>query len=115
MVHSNDVVGEVRPALLICSAPVGFLLLIVFVNVADLLMVRVTARMRGLAMRTALGAGRRHLVGQMLSESCCWLSRAVPPDCFAPPGRWMLRYASWCQPRCHVGGIRIDGGSIALL
>ena len=65
----RQIAGEARPALLVLFGAVGFLLLIVCVNVASLLMVRVTSRVREISVRVALGAGQSHLIWQMLSES----------------------------------------------
>lgn len=110
---SSHMVSQVRPALLVLFAAVGFLLLIVCVNVANLLLVQVTARGRELAVRSALGAGRWRLLRQMLGES---LVLALAGGVFG------LLVASWSMellkillpadvPR--VAEIRIDGGVVA--
>ena len=100
---------KVRRALFVLQGAVGFVLLIICVNLANLLLARVTTRAKELAVRAALGAGRLRLIRLFLSESV-WLAvmGALGGLLLA---LWLVDLLPTFAPRelTSLGEIRLDG------
>ena len=102
---------EGGPEVMICFVIVGLVLLIACANVANLMLARATGRTREFAVRGALGATRRRLAGQLLTESLLlFLVGGVASLLFAS---WGMRWIESQIPG-HIRGYIVNYGHVEL-
>jgi putative ABC transport system permease protein len=105
----DDLVGDVRPALLILLGAVALVLLIACANVANLLLAKMLSRRKEVAIRSALGASRLRLLQQVLAEtSILAIAGGAFGLIFAQYGtKFMVRFVGNQLPQS--GAIGLDG------
>ncbi|MDQ2765792.1 MAG: ABC transporter permease [Gemmatimonadota bacterium] len=111
----SHVVGQIHSALVMLAFAVGTVMLIVCANLSNLLLVRATARRKEMAIRAALGAGRRRLVRQMLTESILLSAAgsAIGLMLSILGTRTIARLQSVNLPL--LGDVRVDASSFAFI
>ncbi|MBI1897420.1 MAG: ABC transporter permease, partial [Acidobacteria bacterium] len=109
----DEMVRDIRPTLYLLQAAVAVVLLIGCVNLANLMLVRSQVRLKELGIRSALGAGRRRLGRQLLTESVALalLGGALGLGVGFGSVRLLARLGASELPR--AAEIRIDGGVLA--
>ena len=112
----EDVVRDVKPALVALSGAVGFVLLIACANLTNLLLARACARTRELAVRRSIGASRARLVAQLTTESVVlWVIGAALGLLVA---QWaidgLLQVAPAALPRREQIGIDVGVAAFAI-
>jgi predicted permease len=109
----ESVAGSFRTPLLILLGALGFVLLLACVNIANLQLVRLEARRRELAVRSALGASAHRLLSQMATESLLLVAAAgVLGFCLAPIG---VKLLLWLVPPEQIPWLKVKTDSLVLL
>src|SRR5262245_8089710 len=110
----EQIVGDIRAALLVLMATVGIVLLIACANITNLLLSRATVREREIAIRAAVGAGRGQIMRQLLTESIILaLLGGVVGALLALLGTAVfVRFGPRDVPR--LWEVRVDGGLLGL-
>lgn len=110
---AQHVSGRLRSALLVLAYAVGVVMLIVCANLSNLLLARAATRQKEIAIRAALGAGRRHLLSQILTESVLLsCSGAVLGVALAFLGARVLTQLSAMKIPL-LADVRLDGAALA--
>ena len=110
--HGNFV-QPVRSSLLVLSGAVAFVLLIAWVNVANLLLARTGSRRRELAVRTAIGAGRWRVGRQLLTETLVLSAFGGLAGLIL--ARWLIAVFVAAVPPPGGGVMGLSSGAIPLL
>jgi putative ABC transport system permease protein len=109
----EGVAGGFRTPLLILIGALGFVLLLACVNIANLQLVRMEARRREMAVRSALGASSRRLLSQMATESLMLVAVAgVLGICLAPVG---VKLLLWLVPPAQIPWLKVKTDGAVLL
>jgi putative ABC transport system permease protein len=107
----QQIVGDVRPSLLLLFASVGFLLLLACANIANLLLGRAATRTREFAVRLSLGATRRRVARQLLTESLLLgaIGGAVAVGLIFAGHQLLLPQLAGALEMPRLGDVRVDG------
>jgi putative ABC transport system permease protein len=113
----DDIVGDIRPALLVLLGAVAFVLLLACANVANLLLAKASGREREIAIRTSLGARRTAILRQMLTESLILslLGGAVGLLLADSAFQWLIAVAPANVPRLNEVGLNWRVVEVTLL
>lgn len=111
---AESMVGDVRTPLLVLLAGVLLVLVVACINVAELLLARGAARRREVAVRGALGGGRRRLLAQFLTESAVLSALGGALGALVAVGGVALFVALAPADTPRLGDVAVDGTALAV-